>query len=87
MKKPTLAEGVLPEHTAHTGFVRYSTLNKRSVESKNGSVIRKLFGYAHIPQRWAPLINVFNHTTLFPYINYHRPLLFPHSGGGCALRT
>jgi hypothetical protein len=22
------------------------------VESKNGSVIRKLFGYAHIPQRW-----------------------------------
>jgi transposase InsO family protein len=47
------------------------------VESKNGSVIRKLFGYAHIPQRWAPLINVFNHSTLFPYINYHRPCYFP----------
>jgi transposase InsO family protein len=29
------------------------------VESKNGSVIRKLFGYAHIPQRWASLINEF----------------------------
>jgi transposase InsO family protein len=26
------------------------------VESKNGSVIRKLFGYAHIPQRWAPAL-------------------------------
>lgn len=24
------------------------------VESKNGSVVRKLFGYAHIPRRWAP---------------------------------
>jgi transposase len=47
------------------------------VESKNGSVVRKLFGYAHIPQRWAPLINEFNHNTLFPYINYHRPCFFP----------
>jgi hypothetical protein len=35
-------------------------------ESKNASVVRKLFGYAHIPQRWAPLINEFNHSTLFP---------------------
>ena len=47
------------------------------VESKNGSVIRKLFGYAHIPQRWASLIDEFNHKTLFPYINYHRPCFFP----------
>jgi transposase InsO family protein len=46
-------------------------------ESKNGSVVRKLFGYAHIPQRWASLINTFNHSTLFPYINYHRPCYFP----------
>ncbi|SJM92681.1 conserved hypothetical protein [Crenothrix polyspora] len=46
-------------------------------ESKNGSVIRKLFGYAHIPQQWASLINTFNHETLFPYINYHRPCFFP----------
>jgi len=47
------------------------------VESKNASVIRKLFGYAHIPKGWAPLINTFNHNTLFPYINYHRPCFFP----------
>lgn len=47
------------------------------VESKNGSVIRKLFGYAHIPQHWASLINEFNRNTLFLYINYHRPCYFP----------
>jgi transposase InsO family protein len=46
-------------------------------ESKNASVVRKLFGYAHIPQRWATLINEFNHDALFPYINYHRPCFFP----------
>ena len=40
-------------------------------------MIRKLFGYAHIPQRWAPLINTFNHDILLPYINYHRPCYFP----------
>ena len=40
-------------------------------------MVRKLFGYAHIPQRWAPLINTFNHTILFPYINYNRPCFFP----------
>ncbi len=46
-------------------------------ESKNASVVRKLFGYTHIPQRWATLINEFNQATLFPYINYHRPCFFP----------
>jgi hypothetical protein len=38
-------------------------------------VIRKLFSYAHIPQRRAHLINEFNHNILFPYINYHCPIL------------
>lgn len=46
-------------------------------ESKNGAVIRKLFGHTHIPQRWAPLINEFNQHHLNPYINYHRPCFFP----------
>jgi transposase InsO family protein len=46
-------------------------------ESKNGSVIRKLFGYSHIPQRWALLINDFNQRHLNPYINFHRPCFFP----------
>lgn len=46
-------------------------------ESKNGSVVRKVFGYIHIPQRWAPLINQFNQQYLNPYLNYHRPCFFP----------
>jgi len=29
-------------------------------ESKNGSIVRKYFGYVHIEQKWAPLINEFN---------------------------
>ena len=48
-------------------------------ESKNASVIRKVFGYTHIPQKWAPEINKFNHTYLNPYINYHRPCFFPET--------
>ena len=47
------------------------------VESKNGAVVRKLFGHAHIPQRWAPLINAFNQEHLNPYVNFHRPCFFP----------
>ncbi|MCP4048577.1 MAG: transposase family protein [Gammaproteobacteria bacterium] len=45
-------------------------------ESKNGAVVRKLFGHIHIPQRWAPLINDFNQQYLNPYINFHRPCFF-----------
>lgn len=46
-------------------------------ESKNGAVVRKLFGYAHIAQRWAPLINDFNQQYLNPYVNFHRPCFYP----------
>jgi len=49
------------------------------VESKNGAVVRKFFGYAHIPQRWATLINDFNQQYLNPYLNFHRPCLFPET--------
>lgn len=48
-------------------------------ESKNASVVRKQFGYAHIPQHWAALINDFNRQHLNPYLNYHRPCFFPHT--------
>ncbi len=40
-------------------------------------MVRKCFGYAHIPQHWAPLINTFNQQYLNPYINFHRPCFFP----------
>lgn len=49
------------------------------VESKNGAVVRKLFGHTHIPQRWASLINVFNQEHLTPYLNFHRPCFFPET--------
>lgn len=48
-------------------------------ESKNAAVVRKQFGYSHIPQRWAPLINEFNRHHLNPYLNFHRPCFFPES--------
>ena len=49
------------------------------VECKNGHVVRKLLGHAHIPQRWASLLNAFHRRHLNPYVNYHRPCLFPVS--------
>jgi hypothetical protein len=45
-------------------------------ESKNCSVVRKMLGYHHIPQRWAGHVNEFNQTYLNPHINYHRPCFF-----------
>ena len=47
------------------------------VESKNGSVIRKNLGYVYIPQRCANLLNRYHRDYFNPYINYHRPCLFP----------
>lgn len=46
------------------------------VESKNGSVIRKHFGYAHIAQRFALEMNAFCADFLNPYVNFHRPCYF-----------
>ena len=46
------------------------------VETKNGAVVRKIFGYAHIPQPHAVRFNAFCRDHLNPYLNYHRPCLF-----------
>ena len=45
-------------------------------ETKNGAVVRKCFGYGHIPQRYAMQINAFCAASLNPYLNFHRPCLF-----------
>jgi len=58
-----------PRHTNDNGLV----------ESKNGSVVRKQLGYAHIPQACAGLINEYNQAFLNPYVNFHRPCFFPVS--------
>ena len=47
------------------------------VESKNGNVIRRYFGYGHIPKLFAREVNVFSRYILTPYLNFHRPCLFP----------
>ncbi|MBD3161759.1 MAG: DDE-type integrase/transposase/recombinase [Candidatus Eisenbacteria bacterium] len=47
------------------------------VEAKNGWVIRKHFGYAHIPQRYAQQIDEYCREHLNPYLNFHRPCYFP----------
>ncbi len=46
------------------------------VESKNGSVIRKLYGYVHIPQRYATDFSTLNSGPLYRYVNFHRPCYF-----------
>lgn len=48
------------------------------VETKNGSIIRKTFGYFHIPatEKNAKLINEFCRQWLIPYLNFHRPCGF-----------
>ena len=48
-------------------------------ESKNASVVRKHFGYAHIPQYCARLVNAFCADYLNPYVNFHRPCFFPET--------
>lgn len=48
-------------------------------ESKNGAVVRKHLGYAHIPQHCASLVNAFCADFLNPYVNYHRPCFFPET--------
>jgi transposase InsO family protein len=45
-------------------------------ETKNGAVVRKVFGYEHIPQRHAGRFNTFCVEYLNPFLNFHRPCLF-----------
>ena len=55
-----------PRHTNDNGLV----------ESKNGSVVRKHLGYAHIPQVCATAMNQYHRNFLNVYINFHRPCFF-----------
>jgi hypothetical protein len=46
------------------------------VEGKNGAVVRKMFGFAHIARSRAGLLNDFNREHFNPLNNLHRPCLF-----------
>lgn len=48
-------------------------------ETKNGAIVRKQLGYEHIPQHFATEVNAFCQDYLNPYLNLHRPCLFPES--------
>jgi hypothetical protein len=43
------------------------------VETKNGAVVRKHMGFAHIPGSEAEAVNQFHRQHLNPYLNFHRP--------------
>ena len=45
-------------------------------EGKNAAVIRKHFGYAHIPRKYASLMQEFNRKYLNPYLFFHRQCAF-----------
>lgn len=60
----------------HTKSRSRQTNDNALAESKNGSIVRKHFGYSHIPQRFARVVNDFCREHLNPYINFHRPCLF-----------
>jgi len=47
------------------------------VEGKNAAVVRKHFGYMHIPKKYARLMNEFNRDHLNPYLFLHRQCAFP----------
>jgi transposase InsO family protein len=47
------------------------------VESKNGSTVRKVLGYSHIPGCFAKEVNDFTRDLLNDYLNFHRPCHFP----------
>lgn len=46
------------------------------VEGKNAAVVRKHFGYMHIPRKYAALMNEFNRRYLNPYLFFHRQCAF-----------
>lgn len=46
------------------------------VEGKNNFVVRRHFGYMHIPKRYARLINEFNQEYLNAYLFFHRQCVF-----------
>ena len=47
------------------------------VESKNGWIIRKHFGYMYVHRDCAPIINEFLDKYFNRFLNYHRPCAFP----------
>lgn len=72
----TVAKLLNELHIEMTKCRSRQTNDNALVESKNGSVIRKMFGRNFIAKRWAEVMNRFNRKYLNIYLNYHRPCAF-----------
>jgi len=55
----------------------YHSNDNALCETKNGSVIRKNFGWEHIDQKFCDKINLYYKNYFNPYLNFHRPCAFP----------
>lgn len=55
----------------------YHSNDNALAETKNGSVVRKNMGWEHINQGLVDEINIYFKNNLNPYLNYHRPCLYP----------
>jgi hypothetical protein len=55
----------------------YRTGDNGLVEAKNGAVIRKHLGFAHIGSQHAEAVDAFHREHLNPYVNFHRPCAVP----------
>lgn len=69
-----LLEKLLIEQTKSRA---YRSGDNGLVEAKNGAVIRKHLGHAHIGAQHAQAVNAFHRDHLNPYLNFHRPCAVP----------
>lgn len=51
----------------------YRTGDNGLVESKNGAIVRKHLGFAHIAAQHTEAVDQFHRRYLNPYVNFHRP--------------
>jgi len=73
----TVAELLAKLHIEFTKSRPRRSTDNGLVESKNGSVVRKLYGYMHIPQCYAADFSTLNSQQVYRYVNFHRPCYFP----------
>lgn len=79
----SIGERRAPSPDGRPGFIRIDSVHQGDdnglAETQNGAVVRKHFGYEPIPQHWANAVNALCRDFLNPYLNFHRPCLFPES--------
>ena len=63
-------------HVEQTKSRSYHSNDNGLVETKNGAIIRKHFGNAHIPKHLAKYVDKFYADFMYEYLNFHRPCAF-----------